>query len=851
METVSQHVLSRTTDAKLKEIKNQRAFLVKHYDYVLLEAETQSTKEDELRILHEGIKKVKDHHKHFRDIDYVELQIKRPSFYGEDGLSRWISKLRKEIKNGRRRQFQTKLFCDVLEEWLKNTTEEKSWVDVSTEKVVKKDNPKLTEIINRAFEPVDKSYQASTQEVIEKIFTSNDLNHFHDNFGYIDFNHKVTKQEVEAAIKNAINKGLITDATTSRELQALCDDDITIGELSDLMSIELQNIDKWDWKLDGDNPPALHFETFSNGKIRYFVTAEYLDILMLQIIGTRMGVTVKNSIKNLCVTGNHSGSNLHRRAGQNRLLTLLPDSTSEVETDVYHRTEREEQRASEEASESSSDIDDMAKTDVLQGVSNYLGIARAKNPTEGMVVLFTDINDLSNSLPHSTILAVMNAFGFWNYSVFFEKFLSVKVKANGREGKLTKGLPLRYALSDVFIELVMFVLDYQMNKLSHVSTVSKDDSLELFRCCDDTFMLSKSSKVISNAFEQYSSTLSALGMQLSSKKYGYCIVDFPYDPNNIYYTLFERRSEKNKKKDPLPKPNINVDDLKNINSTNDVCWGFLKLHNDGYFRVNPLLFDEFKKNMIEKVKSGSSLMKQVNVYNSQLKLLDMFVGKGAGINNSPYKDSVLKAYEDIHARFGDESSLEYFIRLIKENFIDASEFADVMEAWVYWPVTAGGLGLTHALVEPFIRSHKDGGKEFYMLSLDPPCHWCPIRKCPLSVNEIKAKTGGSTDPYSITWTQEEQAERAWTYMNSYAESSVAAWPQPDLDPPATEEFNKLVAMFCSRGSEMRQSVQTNLSTYWKWIVFNYSDQVLSTFGSLEFASAGSIPINLILSTKRG
>ncbi|KAL0487230.1 RT86 [Acrasis kona] len=841
MKTISQQVLSKATVAKLEEIKKQREFLEKHYDDVLLNADKQSTKANELSVLHEGIKKVKDHHKHFREIDHVERQMKLPSFYGDDGLSRWTTKLRNEIKNGRRRQFQTNLFCSVLEEWLKNTTEESSWVDVSNDKVVKGSNSKLTELIDGAFAKVKKSYKESTKTAINKIFIDYELPTYLN--PPTDLLGKVSKQETEAAIKNIITKGLITNAATSQELKTLCDDDVTIGELSDLLSIKLQDIHNWDWKLDGDAPPTFHFEKFSNGKVRSFVDAEYMDILFLQIIGTRIGVNIKRSLSsliNVC-----AGTSLYRRAITGKFLTLLPESVCKVETDMYQRTEREEESASEEASENSNDIDVMAKTDVLEGVTSHLGHARAKSPTEGMVVLFTDIHDFSNSLPHSTILAVMDAFGYGAYLNFFEKFLRVKIKYNGRDGVVTKGTPLRYALSDVFCECVMFVLDYQMNKFSNSTSVKETNSLELFRCCDDTYMLSKSSKVIYQAFELYSSTLSLLGMKLNHKKSGYCIVDFPRHTSDVYFTLFNNRSKKNQLQDPLPKPNINDNDLRTL-PDNDVNWGFLKLHKDGYFRVNPVVFDEFKKSMIEKVKSGSSLMKQVNVYNSQLKLLDMYVGKGAGINDALYKQSVLNAYEDIHARFGNESSLEYFIRVIKEKFFEKSEKVDVMEAWVYWPVTAGGLGLTHALIEPFVRTH-NMGPDYYLIVSSVPKAWSPIHKRHMIVNEIKAKTGGSNDQNMIKWTAEEEAERSWTYKFEFQVGTT----KPDVEPPRTEEFDKLVAMFCSRGSEMRQSRQSNLSTYWKWIVFNYSDQVLSTFGSLEFASAGSIPINLILSTKKG
>lgn len=50
---------------------------------------------------------------------------------------------------------------------------------------------------------------------------------------------------------------------------------------------------------------------------------------------------------------------------------------------------------------------------------------------------------------------------------------------------------------------------------------------------------------------------------------------------------------------------------------------------------------------------------------------------------------------------------------------------------------------------------------------------------------------------------------------------------------------------------MRERPQTELSPYWSWIVFNYGDQVLEAFGSLEFAAAGTVPLHLIMKTMSG
>lgn len=81
----------------------------------------------------------------------------------------------------------------------------------------------------------------------------------------------------------------------------------------------------------------------------------------------------------------------------------------------------------------------------------------------------------------------------------------------------------------------------------------------------------------------------------------------------------------------------------------------------------------------------------------------------------------------------------------------------------------------------------------------------------------------------------------------FSQKILTSW-QVYKEPPHSTEFRNLISKFCERGTSMRERRQTNLSPYWKWIVFNYGDQVLEAFGSLEFAAAGAVPLHLILKT---
>eukprot|EP01117_Protostelium_nocturnum_P014261 TRINITY_DN5419_c0_g1_i4.p1 TRINITY_DN5419_c0_g1~~TRINITY_DN5419_c0_g1_i4.p1 ORF type:complete len:865 (+),score=266.24 TRINITY_DN5419_c0_g1_i4:186-2780(+) len=857
---VDQQILSETTIAKLAEMEKTRNDLEQHYGDVLNEALGASSKEEELSILREGIRTVDTHHQHLRDTTNVQSQVSFPSYYGEDGINRWISKLRKEIESGKRRQLQTKLFCSILDEYIRGT-EKDATVEVPDRDIQMTDfeaipseasEISITEQLNKMFTPSTAPIDLS---VADKIFTATEystirygVNIFQE--GIRSGTIKVSKGEAKAAIMNIVKKGLVFDSKVIEGLLASANNDVTISELANLMSIRLKDFGSWDWGTE-DKTPVLRFQKFSNGKYRAFLEADFMNLLFLQIVGTKWSVQLRSLLDSVVCTKlfGQDYNTVAEYRGERNFLSSLPTTLEEEKVDTYQTTEKEEDAVNE--TPVMDGVQD--RLDSLHKLSKWIARHRLSRPTEGLIVGFFDVEDFSNSIPHKVIIGILERFGVEkDWIAFFARYLTPQVSVRGKStrGKIQRGTPLRYALSFLFGELVMLFADLAVDTKNNFST--NELSIGYSRTMDDCYLWSTDPKLMAEAYSAFKNVLACFGMKVNEEKSGHCDINFKLD-NHPTITTFANRSESFKKLNGGLKSKII--DPKSIKSLpkGEVKWGFLKLDpNDGAWIVDKEMVAKFKETMVRKVKAGSSLMNQVNIYNSQLNFFTLYIGEFINCMGKEYLTSVLEALNEFHGNFCDGmTALQYFAGEIKNRFLKNDDY-NVPEAWLYWPVTAGGLGLKHALVENFAYYDNDSNFGLYWsphsISYSIPNNWDPYTCTELSALAVKKKTG-STNAL-ITWDASEELERIFTWLRRGKGITVSVDGTPSGEPPHSEEFSKLVRMFCRRGTEMRGRRQTNLSLYWKWIVFNYSEQILDAFGSLEFASAGSVPLHLILSIKK-
>ena len=130
---------------------------------------------------------------------------------------------------------------------------------------------------------------------------------------------------------------------------------------------------------------------------------------------------------------------------------------------------------------------------------------------------------------------------------------------------------------------------------------------------------------------------------------------------------------------------------------------------------------------------------------------------------------------------------------------------------MYWPVTAGGLGLRSALV-------LGGQYRQAMADRKDQRHDAPT-------------TRPADGQYGDT---------GWTAF--YEDQLVTLEP---AKPRESKVMKAMVDDFIARGQEISAGRQAGLSDYWRWVLCTYGPEILDRFGTFRFLLTDLVPLQLI------
>jgi hypothetical protein len=146
---------------------------------------------------------------------------------------------------------------------------------------------------------------------------------------------------------------------------------------------------------------------------------------------------------------------------------------------------------------------------------------------------------------------------------------------------------------------------------------------------------------------------------------------------------------------------------------------------------------------------------------------------------------------------------EEVVRRVRERFLDARmKEQGLPESLLYWPLTAGGLGLTHPLMS--LQAFRKG-----FAAYKPPA--------PAEADYMR-----------------------WSSFYSALFATVSPLP-----PDATPGLEHLVKDFIERGGEVGGRKQPGLSPYWQWVVYTYGPPLLEALGTFRFLLTELVPLQLI------
>ncbi|MDB5386682.1 MAG: hypothetical protein JWM11_2328 [Planctomycetaceae bacterium] len=245
---------------------------------------------------------------------------------------------------------------------------------------------------------------------------------------------------------------------------------------------------------------------------------------------------------------------------------------------------------------------------------------------------------------------------------------------------------------------------------------------------------------------------------------------------------------------------------------NNPRWGMLELSGEGEWSVHEATFQTFLEETRRHASARRAILATVSLYNSHLRFLTSGLGLALDLGKS-HRRSVNQALRRFAADFfgpgvGIVAGLQ---QEIQQRYLQGMQITMLPESWIYWPITAGGLGLHSALVlcGQYQAAFKARQKEPIAVPPDRPPNW----QC--------------GDPRWDAF-----------YERFFLQLEPAK-------PKESVVMKTLVDDFISRGQEISAGKQSGLSDYWRWILSIFGPEILDSFGTFRFLLTDLVPLQLI------
>jgi len=402
-------------------------------------------------------------------------------------------------------------------------------------------------------------------------------------------------------------------------------------------------------------------------------------------------------------------------------------------------------------------------------------LARAAFPDQPVYVIKVDFKDYYASLPHDALLAILARFGLSRDGLdFFRTYMRIPLQRPGREetaepASAQRGVANGRRLSDLLGDLVLRLLDRFVQGAAPVRVI---------RSIDDICLIAASPVAASSAWQAVEVFADACGLTLNRDKCGAVVIGAGDAPTDL----------------PTTPP----------------TWLLLALDRNGDWRVHMPAFDAFLDQTRQQVRQARSIVAQAQVYNAAVTYLERALAVRAPLGET-HRQSIGAAMLRFQRQLLDDTRgiLDLLRESIRERFLGDGSSVLLPEAWLCWPLTAGGLGLTQTSV--LATSFAQGFAR---------------RQQPRIPEE------GTAD-----W---QRGAGEWGGYFRLLAAEVKA-----SGPAQRQVMEALVGDFIARGSELTDGNQTGLSPYWRWVLYIYGPQILDDLGSFRFLITELVPLQLI------
>ena len=670
------------TQTKLRELREQRGKLLAAYDALSQQGTQEQTEAGRLRALYTGLQQIKfASYALHPDVSNLEplLQEAESGQASLETISFWRARLEKELSNGRLRSEVVYLFGALLEEWaLQQTSAPASETnDEETRRLIAQqaDAPAETAAAAETLDPLFRTFgfTGADAPALLQAALSDRLQRQVDVKELTDVLEQMIADPYRSASLHSQARGMLLDK-------------VLLKELADALTIVLQHVDEWDWPSAGVPAQA----RLTPHKWRLFLDDELPGACFLEVLAKRWQeifheLLEKRQQARLAslrrwqagTAGEDAAGPGNVTAGLGLLgevdiwaegsqgpLTAKEQMSRWIEYNVPHyyciaqarsqmRTELRmlSWQVGYGAQETISGLEK-----ALMFINAEIQLGRAAFPERPLYVVKVDLKEFYPNLPHDLLLTILQRYGLSAAQLdFFRKYLRLPLAHNGQVARSQRGLPLGPHLSDVLGDLVLGLLEQY---------VQREAQVRIVRMIDDICVLTPSAEEAVKAWQAVQRFCAACGLALNLEKCGSVCIG-------------------GARPDALP---VAAPD-----------WLLLRLDQQGQWDVNWPVLETYLEQARQQVAQAPSFVARVQTYNAQVRYLVMALGLRVPLGEA-HRRSVARVMQRLHQSFfGRQQGMVAALRqIIQERFLGQDSLTAIPEAWFYWPITAGGAGMTQA-----------------------------------------------------------------------------------------------------------------------------------------------------------
>jgi len=402
-----------------------------------------------------------------------------------------------------------------------------------------------------------------------------------------------------------------------------------------------------------------------------------------------------------------------------------------------------------------------------------LELLRALQPEARVTVVKTDLQSFYPSMPHALVTGLLRWIGAdARLIALVERVLRMPL-SDGR--RAVQGLPLGLGLSRALGRLVIAAMEGHVRRAADVLVLS---------LVDDVVVIARSEADAESAWAAIERFTQATGLRCAPDKTGSCCV-----PTGALDGQLLR---------------------------GPVRWGLMELSPSGRWEVAEPVLTAFLAVTRARVEAAPTLLGRVSAWREQLRYLLTWLVPSARLDEG-HPDRVWAAVRRFAASplSGAGRTWPGVIAMLRgelsARFVDGAAL-DLPDAWLHWPVTAGGLGLPHGATE--VVPHRRAREVF----------------------EAAPRPAAPARPDA------EVADLDWG--DWYATLTTLHAP---LDPEDTEASRALVQAFIERGRRVRGDERSDLAPRWRWILATFGPAIVERFGRYDFLDTDLVPLEVIQS----